>query len=309
MSRDPASRKEEECCGGRCCPYGASYIGPIIATVIAVLFTLVVPWSCEYFQVEYMNQEKGGVFFGVDQPSVFSIGPWSIEDFNMTNSAIVGTGACVPWSEHETLDESGVDGALSFARAVLFLVAIPAYVLTIVFCFGSCCVFEPYCLKCISFSFIACGILCPFGLVSLASSWCKDADNCQIKGSGISLIAMFFLWIAAGASILKMKEKEKRMNGGFAGNNNNNNNNNNNIQMVTTQTVNTSEHTLVEEDGTVVKVTIKTVQNADGTRSVTESRQILQQRARPPTLTYGAGATIVGIPDDEYVIPTAKAIV
>lgn len=289
--------REEECCGGRCCPYGVSYAGPIIATVIAFFFTLVVPWSCNFFQVEYRNS---GISLS-DEPVVFNAGPWTVEDFNLTVDGTRTTNEndlCVPWSDHSTLAED-TDGALRFARTILLLVALPAYVLTFIFSFGSCCIFEPNCLKCMSFTFIAFGVLMPFSLVCLASDWCRDANECKIAGAGITTIFMFFLWIIAGASIRSMKEKEKGVN------NTGPSNPGNNVEMVTTRITETKEHTLVEEDGTVVKVISTTVNNIDGTKTVTETRQILQI-GRGETAT--AAASTVASSDEEYAVATAKPV-
>ena len=135
----------------------------MITTVIAALVTLGVPWSCNFFSVEYRTD---GMFFS-DEPSEFRVGPWTVEDFNLTSGTIGGKGDCVFWSDHETLGSDDMDGALRFARVVLFFTSIPAYILTVVFCFGSCCVFEPKCLKCISFSFIAIGAFLPLSLVRM----------------------------------------------------------------------------------------------------------------------------------------------
>ena len=66
------------------------------------------------------------------------------------------------------------------------------------------------------------------------------------------------------------------------------------------------EHTLVEHDGTVVKVTTKTMTHADGSRSVVETREVLQESGvlRPPTAA-AAGATA----DTEFAVANAKPVI
>ena len=99
--------------------------------------------------------------------------------------------------------------------------------------------------------------------------------------ASIFVIVVFFLWIVAGVSITKMREEERspatgsRISDGAA------------VEMASQTREQTVEDTIVEEDGTIVKLTTKTVSNPDGSKSVTETREIVQQggqRGVEPTI-------------------------
>ena len=136
--------------------------------------------------------------------------------------------------------------------------------------------------------------------VSMASDWCQDANDCRMNWAGVCAILVFPIWILAGVSIIMwMREKDDpsqtRAEPAAAG-----------VEMTNQPLEQTVEQTIVEEDGTVVKLTTTTKTNADGTKTVTETREILK------TGTNVAVAASVepaeSITEDAYPVADAKPV-
>ena len=114
-------------------------------------------------EVTYKNQ---GIFDS-DKSSEFTLGPWTVENFNVSKGQIVSTGDCVGWNNHDTLDDDDIDSALQFARVMVFIVCVPAYFMTLGFAFGSCMVLGKFCIYALALSYFLSGILFPVSLVRI----------------------------------------------------------------------------------------------------------------------------------------------
>ncbi|KAL7573612.1 hypothetical protein ACA910_008746 [Epithemia clementina (nom. ined.)] len=208
----PAFKRREEgiCCGLLlCCPYGCFYTLPVICSLIAVLFTSLAAWTCDFFRVEYVNQPNNPIFYNSNVPSDFRAGPWTVQEFNMSNGAITSTGRCVAWANHDFLTTEDLDTPMKTARVILFLVAVMAYGFTSCFLVGSCITLGNKILRCIGCCDFCMALLIPISLSAFASSVCQDATDCSAGASAFAVIIAFVFWICAGGLIFTMREREK----------------------------------------------------------------------------------------------------
>ena len=133
----------------------------------------------------------------------------------------------------------------------------------------------------------------------MASDLCQDSNDCGIGGTGTAAILAFVFWIATAAVIPCMREKKKRPT--------------NNAESTATATpetavpaaaetlTNTVEQTMVEEDGTVVKLTTKTTTDTNGNKTITETREII----KPASAVAASAATVE---DVDIPLASAKAV-
>ena len=181
-----------------CCPYGCYFTIPTICVVFAIAFTSGASWTCDFMRVTYRNE---GIFTS-PQGSRFSVGPWTVEDFAVANGRIVSTDRYVGWDHHETLTGNDRDSALNFARAMLFIVCVTAYLVTSCFCLGSCLVLGRTFLKGISCFFFLFAVLFPLSLVRIHHSfksilgWSCGTGNSSrgiLHGSLMCVCVSFFV--------------------------------------------------------------------------------------------------------------------
>ena len=329
-----------------CCPYGLCFTIPLGFAVIAVVFATGASFSCDLFQVEYVNQEQGGIVFGNDV-AIFTIGPFTVEDFTLSSNdgILISRDDCVLWSNHETLNDNDMDGWLRISRLFLWLVCVPAYLMTMSLCFGSCMVLGKRCLHCVSCSFISYAIVSPIILVCVViqqqqqtqarritffllasktcdfcirfvclvsfcfmfffykfaylSEWCQDANDCSAGRSLVGFIVALVFWIGGGIAVCflhvrkrhdksndKKKQKKKQQDVVDDDEDDDNNNNDQMKQQIHVEeplappTTYIVERTIVEDDGTVVKVITETITNSDGSKTVSETREVLFQEEK-----------------------------
>ena len=329
-----------------CCPYGLCFTIPLGFAVIAVVFATGASFSCDLFQVEYVNQEQSGIVFGNDV-AIFTIGPFTVEDFTLSSNdgILISRDDCVLWSNHETLNDNDMDGWLRISRLFLWLVCVPAYLMTMSLCFGSCMVLGKRCLHCVSCSFISYAIVSPIILVCVVmqqqqhkqdeslflfcwpqklvilhpfclvgfflfhfffykfaylSEWCQDANDCSAGRSLVGFIVALVFWIGGGIAVCFLhvrkrhdksndKKKKKQQDVVDDDDEEDDDNNNNNDQMkqqihveepLAPPTTYIVERTIVEDDGTVVKVITETITNSDGSKTVSETREVLFQEEK-----------------------------
>lgn len=145
----------------------------------------------------------------------------------------------------------------------------------------------------------------------MASEWCADADDCSLNFGGGCAITSFFFWIFASVAICFMRDPIGRIDERPQ-------QQQHEVEMARSPGAGIPEiveQTIVEADGTVVKVVRTTTTMADGTRDVQETREVIQgsKAAQPPV----AAAMTVGSPvgnaasasfDQEYPEAVAKAV-
>ena len=107
----------------------------------------------------------------------------------------------------------------------------------------------------------------------LASDLCQDGNDCEMEGSGVMAILGFVFWIATAAVIPCMRERPTRSGNppppatAAAAD----------PEAAAAESLtNTVEQTVVEEDGSVVKILTKTTTDINGNQTVTETRQVIQ---------------------------------
>lgn len=268
-------------CGGNCscCPFGCTITAPIVLGAIALYFSWSTLLSCHYFQ------SKQSFAFEI------GIGPWLVEDFIIFGGDKFsfdddGDDSCVGWDNHAELDTDDLDGPLIFARIVTLPTALGGFISFFAFLFGACLPLNRPCLIVLSSLYLSFGLAMILSLASLASKWCADAEDCSLNYGGISAILAFFLWLGAGCTIFCMRkpvvgvvdlrpEQTSSPNDGME------------MSHLGPRSPPTAaaaaipveqvvEQTLVESDGTVVKLITTTRTANDGTKKVTETREIVQ---------------------------------
>ena len=146
--------------------------------------------------------------------------------------------------------------------------------------------------------------------VSMASEWCADADDCSLNFGGGCAITSFFFWVFASTAICFMRdpvgpvdERPQQQQ--------------QELEMATNPGAGPPEiveQTMVEADGTVVKVVRTTTTLADGTRNVQETREVIQgsKAAQSPVAAVAIGSPVEHAApatfEQEYPEAVAKAV-
>ena len=104
--------------------------------------------------------------------------------------------------------------------------------------------------------------------VMLASDLCKDGDDCELEGNGVMAILGFPFWIATAAVIPCMTEENASRSDETAAAAS--------AAPPEQATTNTVEQTIVEEDGSKVKLSTTTTTDAEGNKTVTETREVVE---------------------------------
>mmetsp|Transcript_8981 Transcript_8981/g.18641 ORF Transcript_8981/g.18641 Transcript_8981/m.18641 type:complete len:316 (+) Transcript_8981:93-1040(+) len=304
----------KKCCGSACngsctcCPFGCTYTAPIIFATIAVATTWSCFLSCHFFQSkqDFLEYDTNGRFAGE-----FGVGPWLVQDFNFSASdgGLVksdGDGStCVGWSSHEILDTDDLDGALRFARIAIMPTAFIGFVCFCVFICGACLPLDRGCLRICSVMFLTFSALMILSLTALASDWCKDAEDCTLNFGGVAAILSCLFWLGAGLTICCMREPTKGVEDLRISSSQQpyETEMTDMAQAAPTETI--VEQTIVEADGTTVKLTTRTLTSADGSKTVTETREVMQQGNGKGAPTVATSSTASGFGGG---YPTAKAI-
>jgi hypothetical protein len=133
--------------------------------------------------------------------------------------------------------------------------------------------------------------------IALATDLCKNANDCTLGRDGIICICASLIWVIAAVSVMYLRPMADKdgihhrvgaATAGVGATTNDANRPRTHSMVPGTEEVKITE--TVSSDGTVSIVTTRSVYNANGTMTVTETREV---RAAPPPATPVAAAVVV----------------
>ena len=112
-------------------------------------------FGCHYFETTYPLTP-------FNTRNKFSVGPWTVEDFNFRAGQIVDRDNCKGWYEHDRVTADWIDTPITFVRVISMISYLVALLFWVFLMIGGCMVLSPTLLKLMIpiFGFVAiCSIL------------------------------------------------------------------------------------------------------------------------------------------------------
>ena len=113
-------------------------------------------WGCSYFETTFPDTPN-------DPSNRFSVGPWTVEDFDLVGrDKIIIHGdngdnddeGCIGWYEHDHLTGDWIDAPIKFVRVISMLAAFVSLFFWLPLMMGGCMVLGPEVLKLMIFIFV-----------------------------------------------------------------------------------------------------------------------------------------------------------
>mmetsp|Transcript_27964 Transcript_27964/g.76942 ORF Transcript_27964/g.76942 Transcript_27964/m.76942 type:complete len:419 (+) Transcript_27964:101-1357(+) len=281
------------------CPNGYRFIVPCLLTLVAVALSVVATFSCHFFRTDagvFIHQD-GVANFTDDNTGIigrqqnndteFTAGLFTVQEIDDDGE----TGSCTWW------DRDALDTTLKVARSACVLALGFSVFYMVMFAIISVWRLNEGCLR-IFYKLSGCmfcliGMMMVLTLVALLSDFCQDAEDCVLLRAGYSACVACLFWMVAGFMIccctpVHHRERKEKPPKKVEDDNNDDDDEEEVVEETyddpeeeaSTTFVETNDKT--EPDGTVVRITKKTVTHRNGRKTVTQKREIISTPVPPP---------------------------